>query len=626
MLRERLDQWCESGILGLVLAILFFSPLALGAVRTTEFVAVMALTAGMLVLWALRLWIQPKPVLLWPPICWVVIAFGIYAMLRAHWADVQYDAQAEALKIAVYIAIFFGILNNLYNKETCKIISLATIFLGACMAFYALYQFLTASPYVWHFVKPAVYGRRSSGTFICPNSLAGYLEMLAPLAIVYALASRLSHATRLIVGYAGLAILAGIAVSLSRGGWVSTVAALVVLAVVLLRSMRYRLIVFAAIIALGIGIYAFYQKAEPIVQHRLQAASGTGPSRDLRLRLWPAATKIWLENPVFGAGPGQFDHHYRRYREPVDRTQNRPIYAHNDYLNTLADYGLVGFGLISMAFMLLFRGVARSWHAVAYSSNGQQSIGTKAAFLIGASAGLVAILVHSLFDFNMHIPANAILAVTWMALLSAFVRFATDDYWVQIRWTGRILATLFLTGAAIYLGIAANRCSREAYWLEQMEKAPTRTMQIRALERALQIAPNNYQTAYLLGEAYRLWSWEGIGEYQELAKKAMPWYFKAMELNPLDPYSPARIGMCLHWLGRHDEAEPWFQRALELDPNNCYIVALMGWHKFQLRQYGAAFKWFELSRLISWHDNPFAATYYDLAQKKMAEQRQGNPP
>ncbi len=50
MNRETLDEWCERGILALVLAILAFAPLALGAARLQEFLVVQALTTGVLLL------------------------------------------------------------------------------------------------------------------------------------------------------------------------------------------------------------------------------------------------------------------------------------------------------------------------------------------------------------------------------------------------------------------------------------------------------------------------------------------------------------------------------------------------------------------------------------------------
>src|SRR5450759_2795448 len=73
------------------------------------------------------------------------------------------------------------------------------------------------------------------------------------------------------------------------------------------------------------------------------------------------------------------------------------------------------------------------------------------------------------------------------------------------------------------------------------------------------------------------------------------WFELGMRLNPYDTYNPMRYGMCLHWMGRHAEAEPFFEKALKLDPNNYYVVAHEGWHRVQLGDYAGAKLWFEKS-------------------------------
>ena len=106
------------------------------------------------------------------------------------------------------------------------------------------------------------------------------------------------------------------------------------------------------------------------------------------------------------------------------------MYVHNDYLNTLCEWGVVGMGLIAAAVALLYKGAIKTWSFVRHSSNhhgGHRS--NKSAFVAGASLGLLALLLHSFLDFNMHIPANAIVAVTLMALITAHWRFATERYW-----------------------------------------------------------------------------------------------------------------------------------------------------------------------------------------------------
>src|SRR6266478_10175094 len=100
--RLKLDGWCEKGILGLVLAILVFSPLATGCVRPQDFVVVQWLTLGVLFLWLCRFWLNPKHRLLWPPVCWAVLLFMVYAVTHNLIAAVDYRARPEMIRVLVY--------------------------------------------------------------------------------------------------------------------------------------------------------------------------------------------------------------------------------------------------------------------------------------------------------------------------------------------------------------------------------------------------------------------------------------------------------------------------------------------------------------------------------------------
>ena len=82
MNRKLAEHWCERGILFLTLAILVFGPLVTGAVRMLEFTIIQTLTVGVLVLWVARVWLDRRLELLWPPICWAVVAFAGYAVAR----------------------------------------------------------------------------------------------------------------------------------------------------------------------------------------------------------------------------------------------------------------------------------------------------------------------------------------------------------------------------------------------------------------------------------------------------------------------------------------------------------------------------------------------------------------
>ncbi|PYJ01549.1 MAG: hypothetical protein DME25_17885 [Verrucomicrobia bacterium] len=167
--REQLDGWCEKGILSLVLAILVYSPMAFGTVPQggfDPFLVVEWLTVAILIVWFVRFCINPKHRLLWPPICWPVLAFLAYAIGRYLTSDVEFLARQEMIKVLVYGAIFYAIVNNLHRQETTQIIGLALIFLAMGLSLFAIYQFLTGYDYVWNLYKPEGYRKRGSGTFI----------------------------------------------------------------------------------------------------------------------------------------------------------------------------------------------------------------------------------------------------------------------------------------------------------------------------------------------------------------------------------------------------------------------------------------------------------------------------
>ena len=86
-----------------------------------------------------------RPKLLWPPICWAVVAFTIYAVLRYLKADIEYVARQEMIQVVVYAFLFLAIVNNLHRQESAHVITLTLIFLAMAISAYAVYQFASGS-------------------------------------------------------------------------------------------------------------------------------------------------------------------------------------------------------------------------------------------------------------------------------------------------------------------------------------------------------------------------------------------------------------------------------------------------------------------------------------------------
>ncbi|HEX5219144.1 MAG TPA: O-antigen ligase family protein [Verrucomicrobiae bacterium] len=616
MNRETLDQWCERGILALVLSILVFGPLAFGAARLQEFLVIQALTTGVLVLWVARLWLNPRPKFLWPPICWAVLAFVAYAVGRYLTCEVEYVGRQELLRVLVYAALFLAILNNLHRQESTQIISFTLIFLAMAISFYAVYQFATGSNYVW-FVEVSNLGR-ASGTYISPNHLAGLLEMLLPLALAYTLVGREKPLMKIFIGYAALVILVGITVTASRGGWAATLLALSFLCAALLSHRTYRLPALVLLVAMLGGAVLVTTKTAFFKARFSRAFGPNNLEMNTRLDMWDAAVKMWRDHFWVGVGPGHYDSVWRTYR-PAS-VQLRPERAHNDYLNTLADWGTIGATLIGAAIIALGIGIAKSWKSIRRGENDFSSgMSNKFAFLLGATGGMVALLVHSAVDFNLQIPANAIIAVSLMALLSSHWRFTTERYWFSAHLPLKASLTVLLLAGIAYLGQQDIHLGRERVFLRRAAAAEANSDQQAAmLEKAYEVEPGNFETAYAIGEIYRKQSFQGEGDYEARAHQAIDWYQRGTTNNPRNGYNYMRWGMMLDFLGDHAAAEPLFLKADQLDPNGYFTTAHVGKHYVDSGEYAAARPWLERSLLL-FRTNEIAEINLRLANQRLLE-------
>ncbi len=603
--REELDVFCARAILGVVALIVLWGPLAFGGIPAPAFLVIQGLTILALGLWAVRIWVQRPFRLLWPPVCWAVFVFLLYALVRCRLVQIEYIARQELIEVIVYASLFFIIINNLNRRESATVITLCLIALGLVLSWDAVFQFATNYPRIWGFARREQFLGRGSGTYINPNHLAGFLGMTVPLALSYTLMSRFTPTLKVLCAYCVLAMLAGIGVSLSRGGIVATSATVLVFCLVLLFQRGYwlpALGVLAAIVALGIAFGAEFGSA----QKRFEEVFKSGHLADIRADYWPAAIHIFEDHPLWGGGPAHFDSEFARYRPPA--VQVKPVYAHNDYLNTLADWGVTGLAIIAAACVLLYYGALKTWPALRQADleAGAAQKSDRSAFLMGACMGLLALLFHSVVDFNMHVPANAAIAVTLMALISAQWRFATERYWKNPRRLGKILLTVIMAAAMAWLAAQGARRGREAFWLRwAADETASWDDRLAGLEKACEAEPANYENSYNLGEYYRLSSLQGNPGYQDQARQAMQWYAKSMASNPLDAFVPMRQGMCLDWIGETNRAGAYFDLAEKLDPNNAHVAFFQGRHSVELGDYPAAKRWFQRSLDLQWNDLAF---------------------
>lgn len=625
--REELDEWLERGIGALVLVVVLFSALALGGVRTTEFSIITGLTGLAGGLWIARFWLNPSHRFLLHPVIWPVLAFVGYACFRYTQAPVEYVARQDLLHVLVYAVLFLVVVHNLYRQEPTQWVVIVLVSFATLLSFYALVQLATGSEKVLWFTKPQNYVRRGGATFMNPNHLAGFLVTILPLAITQVFIGRWSALARIFFGYGALAIIAGIGVSMSRGGWIAASVAMVTLLVWLLRRRQYRIPALVAAVLIGAGVYSYFKFVDSAQRRITNAAShGVRDSALSRSYLIGPAWKMFKEHPATGVGPGHFDTVFPGFRPPS--IQLAPGWVHNEYLQLLVEYGLVGFGLFVVGLGLLGWGI---WKTSKFAERGSSDLGFKAsnrtAFYLGATIGLVGLLVHCVVEFNLHIPGVALAAVLIAGILASNLRFATDNFWVTPAWWGRILVTLVGLGFIVWATPHAIRGHREGAVLNATALATeVDDALITRQKAALAIEPANPRTAYELGENLRLLSWRGLPGYEDQAREALQWLQRSADLNPFDPYPHLRIAMCHHWLGDADKARQSFERARNLGPNDVTIANLYGWNlilRGQLDQ--AKVVLLESLRWNDW-DNWMGRHYLEMAQRAQQERNAAPAP
>ena len=136
------------------------------------------------------------------------------------------------------------------------------------------------------------------------------------------------------------------------------------------------------------------------------------PSWQSRTAVWAGTLDLIRDYPLLGTGPGTFPVAFTPYR-PAGLNA-RYLQAHNDYLHFISETGVLTAGVI------LWLIVAAFWSGIRkiMTTDSRLTLG----ITLGSLTGIVAIIVHSVSDFNLHLMANAILFTVLAGLMMAQVK------------------------------------------------------------------------------------------------------------------------------------------------------------------------------------------------------------
>jgi len=529
----------------LLAVILITGPLILGAARLWIELPLLGVVALLLVVQGLRLAARPPAGAQRraDAIDLSVALFVLYAIVRWLTSPAGYFSRIEAMDVAAYAGVFFTCRYGMANRRHAMALLYLLVILGVGETVFGYYliNHLDWFPFGPTERLQLDYAPRWVGTYGSSNQYASLLVMAIGTALAVGSFSKLEWPLRIIFIYVSIMMMVGVMYSGSRGGWIALLAAICALVILGIRNgtMRWWVPVMGALALLVVSGFLF--SLSPVVGERLADTRNLifrgELDTDMRIQLARDALRIAHDHPFFGTGPGTFVFIHPRYQSSAFIFKG--VLTHDDYLNCLDDYGLAGFGL---ALFFVAAVTLKFFCPLGIDHRWQDRVLVAAGF-----AAWVALLVHSLVDFNLHIPANALLLFSLTGLALGRLKEEKERRWSTLslaplgRWLGWGMVLLSLIYGA---GVARTGLSDWAY-----EKAFARqdmvpiSDSIEGAGEALRYDPGNVQAMVFLGDSHRSQAalQKDPADREREESMALEAYRKALRANPLDLSVEGRI-------------------------------------------------------------------------------------
>src|SRR2546421_329990 len=336
---------------------------------------------------------------------------------------------SHLLLLVTYLTVFFLTVVLCRDHKAKKRLVFALVSLAVFEAFYGLIQYLTGWQQIFTYVKK-YYLEEATGTYINRNHFAGFLEMILPFVIVLALrwtyllskntsgkagtfrklVSRTELVSVVFWLFLAIVILAALILSRSRMGIISALVSLVAILALAGTSTagpRARAAV-AAVFFLGVLGLVVWIGSDPVMSRFETLGQEYALSGRSRISIWHDTLGLIRQHPLLGTGLGSFSVVYTFVQTAFLNLLVE--HAHCDYLEVATELGLPGACLVFGSIFWVLAQSARRY--------GKLEERFDKAVSLACIGSIGAILVHSLADFNLYIPANAlvftmILAMAW---------------------------------------------------------------------------------------------------------------------------------------------------------------------------------------------------------------------
>ncbi len=380
-------------------AVLVFAIAAHGAVEDWAR-AVLETSAGLLFLfWAVHAYMTREESVfispLLPPL--LAVIFLALGQLLFRGSASPYDTRID-LQLLVALTLFLFVATQAFRTtDDWRFFVWFVMSFGFLVAVFGILQHLTFNGKLYWF-REMRYGGIPFGPYVNRNHFAGFAELVIPVALVPLVLGKVRRERWFAVGLLALLPLGALFLSASRGGIISLAAELALLTLLLiLRRTGGRHVLAGAVVLLFAFMMVSWLGVAQILERfssmqSLEVTSGKRAS--MRLDTW----HIFREHPWTGTGLGTLQTVFPAYETQYDAKVVN--HAHNDYLEALAETGIAGASCCAWFLgALFFRSLLRLL---------LQDKSFSAALHLSGLVACTGFLVHSLVDFNLHIPGNAL--------------------------------------------------------------------------------------------------------------------------------------------------------------------------------------------------------------------------
>lgn len=398
-------------------ALLMFAPLAFGAVEPWAIWVLQSVSAILFSTWVLRQIRAERLTIRWSPVFPPMAAFAALVLIQLL-PGVSSYRHATASTLLLYLAygmVCFLLTQTLERTTHLRQMATGFVIYGVGMALFAVLQNLSSSGKLY-WIRTPHFGGWIYGPYVNHNHYAGLMEMLTPIPLVFAF-SRYAHGRKKWLAATAAAFMgASIFLSGSRGGMAAFAIQMIILFAFLFRerSQSRVALLMGTFLLIALASIAWIGGSE--VSSRISTlADYKHPdlNADIRLKIDRDALQMLSARPLLGWGLGTFADVYPQFRSFYTNSQVNE--AHNDYLQTLTETGIVGFGIAIWLIVAALGGALRKTKNWASDVNG--------ILALVALLGISGILVHSLVDFNLEVPANALLFYVLCTLAGTDTRF-----------------------------------------------------------------------------------------------------------------------------------------------------------------------------------------------------------